>query len=95
MSPRKTIRTVASLTPYLGQAIKYSFDGGYTWKYAKLLDEPLQQLGTEGLGYQSRAEVEEDGVCRMIDLTAKKFSQGMIAQPVTRLEIKGKEWSYE
>jgi hypothetical protein len=97
MPTRKTIRTIAALIPYLGQVIKYSIDDGDTWKYARLQlpGQPARQFGKEGLGYQAWAEIEEDGITRVVELTVKKFRDGLIAQPVTKAEVNGKEWPHE
>lgn len=78
-----------------GQIVKYSMNGGQTWKYVKLLGRPLQEFVHGERGYPANQEVGPDGVHAYRPLTEGAFHRGMVVLPVWGREAQGKKWSYE
>ncbi|HYG84506.1 MAG TPA: hypothetical protein VD907_06550 [Verrucomicrobiae bacterium] len=90
------ITSVEQLAKYRGEVIKYSEDRGKTWTYGRVRDDsrpvPFQE---GGVGYVINSEVSPQGVHRTLGITDKRLASGLIVQPTTDEEIKGRRFSYE
>jgi hypothetical protein len=89
------ITSVEELESYRGKVVKVSEDGGHTWKFAKLLNNPLTHFApNHSPGYMCNMEVKKGVHCSR-GLTAERFSRGLLVEPATQQEIHGKKFSCE
>ncbi len=97
--PRLTdsdIHSVEGLISFAGQAVKFSKNGGDTWKYA-LLWRQSEHFREGGYGFAMYEEVmpNVDVHCRG-SFTDKDFGRGLIVRPVANeSELEGVRFSYD
>lgn len=88
------IYNLADLEQFCGKVVKYTRDGGRTWRYAKLWDAPLQRVDFS-VGYLTDEEVMPNARvhCRA-SFRDVDFQRGLVVRPTTDEEIQGIEFSY-
>lgn len=88
------IWTLENLLPLAGQVVKYSRDGGKSWRFAKLWRNSQNFLdGSFGLAIDEQISLE--GVPSRNSITNKDFSErGYIVRPATPEEYKNIQFSY-
>lgn len=90
----KRITSVEGLTPYLGKVVRVSTDNGRTWKLGRIRHTSLITF-TPGHspGYMCDLEVINK-LHYCMGLTEKRFKDGLLVEPASDEEAKGKKFSY-
>ncbi|KPJ70840.1 hypothetical protein AMJ51_00810 [Microgenomates bacterium DG_75] len=91
---RGDISTFSALLPLGGQVIKYTRDGGETWRYARLFSNP-ERFSNGSLGFVADEEISPRGIHHRGILADRDFEKGLIVREVEAKEIEGKRFSFE
>ncbi|HEX8974828.1 MAG TPA: hypothetical protein VF817_05115 [Patescibacteria group bacterium] len=88
------IYNLAGMEQFRGKVVKYTKDGGKTWRYAQVWDTPVQGFDFSK-GYRTNEEVMPNAqVHSSCSLREVDFQRGMVVRSTTDEEIQGIKFSY-
>lgn len=90
------IRTLKQLDQYRGKIVKYTYDGGKTWRYTKITSRGPEYFRGGSFGYNTNEEVLPNAQTHGSHaLTDDSFKKGLVARPTSDEETKDMKFSYE
>jgi len=90
------IKNLEQLDQFRGQVVKYTQDGGKTWRYTRLDYRDPDYFSNGSFGYRADEEVlPNTQVHSSHALTDERFSNGLVVRPATPGEIHGRKFSYD